>query len=700
MSEAAQSDLKSTRRKGRTRDQQFVSACLRIEMAKTAATKTLLLHDLRRLKKIPVQIEELTTLEQLVLGPNISDFAVLASLAKLKSLILVSPAIQDLASLPMMPKLQTLRIVHSRIRDLSGLARLSSLRTIDLENALLSDIGFLSRMSHMHEMRLGHTQISDLRPLSAFPGLHTLWINSTPIKSVAPLCGNLSLVNLSMAGTLVSDITPLAKLKSLQTLSLQDTRVHDITPLSELKALEGLSLANTHVSDISPLSGLPALQRLRLDDTPISDLSPIERSRSLISLWIRNTKIRDLKAVARMTRMQDAVTMSKSPMLTPPGLYFAGSVASQIVPFDKLAQLPQPACTVETINEVRRQNGVSEYLPEDYAEAPVPASTSNFNDDVESGEQLGQKPASHTFNFRDGRIEAQPQIFLPRHVNVADDIRVEVSHKAKEVAARLVNCNAPKRLISTVERLGASLGLSLQDLRAGILQMRFRSLEADLVAYDTEDGRKELPDDAFAMLRDLGSSVEDLMGCFPQLADIEAERLAQRLKEVDVPQLVDALSKIRSVAEESEAVAPSAIEALKTGEPELQHSAEIVESGASGAARIAAANSRDRIVGYMLLVYRNFIAGSIKAGNELAGVGSATWQDFRTKAPEQLSDTGVALIVATLVNGLLGPTAALGAFAVSFKPLRDRAKRVAEKLAANRARSSKEATEADADHSK
>ena len=269
----------------------------------------------------------------------------------------------------------------------------------------------------------------------------------------------------------------------------------------------------------------------------------------------------------------------------------------------------------------------------------------------------------------------------PRHRDIASDIRNEVSEKAKEATTRLANCNAPRRITSTVNRLDAALGGSLADVRAGILQMRFRSLEADIAAYDTEEGRGEIPQDALAMLRDLASSVEDLMGCFPQLADIEAERLAQRLKDADVPRVMEALSMIRVAAEKSKAVAPSAVEALKAGEPELEHDAEIINSGASDAARTAALNARDRTVGYMLLVYRNFVASAVKAGSEVAGVGTDTWKEFRKKAPEHVADAGVALVIAGLVQALLGPTAAIGAFAVSFKPLRDRTKRVAEKLA-------------------
>jgi len=420
---------------------------------------------------------------------------------------------------------------------------------------------------------------------------------------------------------------------------------------------------------------------LLLQGCPVSDLSPISRLTKLERLDLDGTEVYDLMPLASMTRMLDVAASSSGDLSK--GLSYNETPVSRLPPFDSLVQLDQPARTVETINEVRRQLGMTEYIPRGY-ERPkelLPPLELDFEHGGDR-EQLAQKPASHSFALQGGRIEAQAQIFLARHPDVADDIRNEVGDKAREALTRLANCNAPRRLISTVDRLGSSLGQALADVRAGVLQMRFRSLEADVAAYDTEDGRKELPEDALAMLRDLTSSVEDLMGCFPQLADIEAERLAQRLKDTDVPVIIDTLAQIRNIAEESNAVAPSAVEALKVGEPELEHDTEIVDSGASQAARIAAISARDRTGGYMLLVYRNFVAGVVKAGNEFAGLGGDTWKGIRKKAPEQFSDAAIASAIAVLVGALLGPTAAMGAFAVSFKPLRDRAKRTADKLIA------------------
>jgi hypothetical protein len=167
-----------------------------------------------------------------------------------------------------------------------------------------------------------------------------------------------------------------------------------------------------------------------------------------------------------------------------------------------------------------------------------------------------------------------------------------------------------------------------------------------------------------------------------RMADIEAERLAQRLKDADVPNLIDALAQIRTVAEDSEGVAESAVEALKVGAIELEHDNEIIEGISNDAARLAAINARDRTVGYMLLVYRNFVAGAVKAGNELAGLGAETWKEFRKDAPKQFSSAAIATAIAALVGALLGPIAAAGAFAASFKPLQQRAKRTVDRLVA------------------
>lgn len=555
-----------------------------------------------------------------------------------------------------------------------------------------------SSFKALQTLGLKGTQVADLTPLSGLTSLQSLDLAGTPVADLAPLAllaSEAFLRYLSLDGTRVADLSPIKRFITLQSLSFSRTQVADLIHLVHLRGLQSLIFAGTKVVDLSPLADLVTLRNLSVRDTHVDDLGPLARLTRLENLDISGTKVLDLWPLADMTRMQDAAAGHQVNALRRGGLLYGNTPASKVYPFDRWVALDQPACTVETINEVRRQRGQPVHYPKNYVPFPPfpPLVEQPEADADQDARLLVQRPASHSFSLRGGRIEAQDQPSPPRHPDVASDIRDEVSSKAGEASSRLANCNAPSRIISTVSRLTSSLGQTISDVRAGILQMRFRSLEADIAAFDTVDGRRELPEDALAMLRDLASSVEDLMGCFPQLAEIEAERLAQRLKETDVPQVIDALLQIRKVAEASEAVAPSAVEALKAGEPELEHDSEIIDSSASEPARTAAMHARDRTAGYMLLVYRNFVAGAVKAGSELAGLGVETWASFRKEAPDQFANAGVALVIATLVNALLGPTAAVGAFAVSFKPLRERAKQVADKLASMAKRSRKVAKE-------
>jgi Leucine-rich repeat (LRR) protein len=670
----ARGDIKSPtskrRPRGQTPDEQFAAAQRRIQQAKDQEWKTLILSDFPKLSKLPAEIAELQKLEDLQIGyTKIDDLSPLSNLPNLETLRASFTPVRDLAPLSGLPALRSLYLRKTRIADLNPLSELISLEGLWLDGTPISNVILLSKLPNLTSLWIGNTRVSDIAGLSQLPLLRNLSLTNAPISDFAPLAEFRTLGTLSLEGTSIEDLTPLAQLEQLEGLSLVRTPVRDLTFLRGLLRLKRLHLTQTRISDLTPLAELATLQMLLLNDTTISDIAPIAGLTALQKLSLDNTLVSDLAALAGATSLQDSAVRQPSGET---GLFYNGSSAARIAPFDQLVQLDQPDCTIQTINEIRRQQGLPAHI--------LPPDESIDNEEENQRAQLGQRPASHSFAFRSGRIEAQAQIFTPPHPDVAGDIRNEVSEKAKEASHRLRSCNAPRRMISTVVRLDSSLGESLEDVRAGILQMRFRSLEADVAAYDTEEGRRELPEDALAMVRDLASSVEDLMGCFPQLADIEAERLAQRLKDTDVLSIVDALSKIREVAEESDAVAPSAVEALKAGEPELEHDNEIIDSGASEPARTAAANARDRTVGYMLLVYRNFIAGAVKAGSELAGLGDETWKDFRKKAPEQLSNASVALIVASLVNALLGPTAAVGAFALSFKPLRDRAKRVADEL--------------------
>ena len=301
--------------------------------------------------------------------------------------------------------------------------------------------------------------------------------------------------------------------------------------------------------------------------------------------------------------------------------------------------------------------------------------------DKDEGEVLGQRPANHAFRPKNGKLAAEPQLSTSVHGDVAADIREEIVEKAQAAAERLARSNTPQRVRQTIERVRLGLGQSISDVRAGVIQMRARTLEADLDAYDTANGRAELSEDAFAMLKDLSASLDDLLGCYPQLAEIEAERVAQKLAEADTAEVIDQMRKIRETAEESNIVDRSSVDALREGDADLADAQEILDSAGSENAKRSASVARNRIAGAKLLVTRNFVAAAIRMGAKEAGeFGGKTWGEFKTHAPAPLAKTATAVAVYALVAAFINPVAAIGFSVTTFAALTGKGNAILQKL--------------------
>jgi Leucine-rich repeat (LRR) protein len=196
----------------------------------------------------------------------------------------------------------------------------------------------------------GGLKLSDLSNLSELP---------------VELASLTVLRSLDLGGTRIRDLAPLAGLIGLHYLDLSATPVSDLAPLAGLNALQTLFLNGTQVSDLAPLAGLNALRFLYLNDTRVSNLAPLAGNASLECLHLDGTQVSDLRPIARITRLQEAaVENANSPGIY--GLMCEMTPASRESPFDVLALLGQPARTVETINELRRQQGMPEHIPEGY----------------------------------------------------------------------------------------------------------------------------------------------------------------------------------------------------------------------------------------------------------------------------------------------------------------------------------------------
>jgi len=368
-------------------------------------------------------------------------------------------------------------------------------------------------------------------------------------------------------------------------------------------------------------------------------------------------------------------------------------------------QLEQPARTVETINFLRRQQGLPPHIPPGY-ERPAdideilrggPVLDEGEPSEADTTAALEQRPATYSFAYTGGRFRAKAQISPPLDLDLASNIYADLKAKAVGARDRLARSNAPKRVKDTIDRLIADLGATVENVAPGKLLMRSRSLDADVAAYDTIEARREIAEDALAQIIDVAASVADLKSCYPAITRLEAARVAQDLLSKDVTAALEHMAEIRDAAAASDIVDSSAVEALKVGESEIEHANEVIADKAVGDnARVMATEKRAETAAQMLLDHRNFVASVLRTASDLltkakgpstavakgiAAVTSQSLQQFAKKAPGPLSDTMVATAVGALAGFVLGPAAGLAAFLATYKPLAKKGTQLAKAAA-------------------
>ena len=207
--------------------------------------------------------------------------------------------------------------------------------------------------------------------------------------------------------------------------------------LANLATLRSIYLNGTQVSDLSPLAGLTALQILSLNRTQVNDLTPIAGLTNLYHLIYQQTP------------------------------------ASRQPPFDQLVLLKGPARTIETINEVRRQQGLPEHIPDGYERpqdfpdaaldlrppepAELPPRRSRFRRPALPRDLLWSTAASTSFLPRFGKIKR----------NRLQPITPAPASSRRRLAERLSKTDAVPDVAASVAALGDVLGDSVEGCSAG-----------------------------------------------------------------------------------------------------------------------------------------------------------------------------------------------------------------------------------------
>jgi len=118
------------------------------------------------------------------------------------------------------------------------------------------------------------------------------------------------------------------------------------------------------------------------------------------------------------------------------------------------------------------------------------------------GTSIEQRPAAYRFELRQHKVDVLPELAETEDRQFAVDTYDELVAKARELVRRLQDRNSARRACDSVERLLVSLGAKFEDLRPGVLLSRVRTIEADRIAFDSEEARAELFADALSMLDD------------------------------------------------------------------------------------------------------------------------------------------------------------------------------------------------------
>jgi hypothetical protein len=408
----------------------------------------------------------------------------LAGLTALQRLGLDRTRVTDLAPLAGLTALQRLGLDRTRVTDLAPLAGLKALKTLGLEGTRVTDLAPLAELTALQALWLNSTKVTDLAPLAGLTALQHLWLDGTGVTDLAPLAGLTALQGLWLDGTRVTDLAPLAGLTALQNLGLTDTGVTDLAPLAGLTALQHLGLGGTGVTDLAPLAGLTALQTLLLNSTKVTDLAPLAGLTALQMLRLDETRVTDLAPLAGLTALADAVQRDE-PFARFLGIQYDGAAVTARPPFDTLVKLPQPARTVETLNYLRRQQGLPPHIPEGYQppdgfEPPQPPPPPREPTLPEPGR------ATRFAARAGGPIDIDRGTPLPpeEHRRLAG-LQAEMLEAARELVALAQRSNGYTSITASLDRYAQVLDRPVGELTDGDIEVLYaRSLRVQ-AAHDT-----------------------------------------------------------------------------------------------------------------------------------------------------------------------------------------------------------------------
>jgi hypothetical protein len=188
------------------------------------------------------------------------------------------------------------------------------------------------------------------------------------------------------------------------------------------------------------------------------------------------------------------------------------------------------------------------------------------------------------------------------------------------------------------------------------------------------------------MIDDTLQSLRDLLGVFPIVRRIEAERLALDLDRhaESIPVIQTEMDAIKSAVEISDNVTADAVHALRQNDAAIEDALDgVVQRSLIADKLLVFRNFAGAVLGGIAIPGRG-IAGRVavglaKAGTELSELGGKSWSAIKDEFPKGVGAAArVAPMVGliTLAGWIAGPVTGIASVVPAFKPIADTLKKV------------------------
>ena len=244
-------------------------------------------------------IASLPKLKKLILTDcNLSSVTVLSEAAEVEYLDLSNNAVRNLEPLSGLKNLKELILAHNAVEDITPLSRSVSITKLDVSFNALTALDGIQNLSALNWLNADHNAITEIDPVSSVPSLTYLSLSQNKIKSVSPVSSCKDLTELNLAGNELTDISNLNKLEKLMYLDFSENKVSTIPTWSNSCALVTINGAKNKIKSIAPLIGLKSLNIVNMDyNKDLSSVKDLSNCPLLIQVNVYGTKVKDVSAL-------------------------------------------------------------------------------------------------------------------------------------------------------------------------------------------------------------------------------------------------------------------------------------------------------------------------------------------------------------------------------------------------------------------